>query len=141
MKITSWNGAVKSALIQAFLSVIFCIVYTYLIMIFTGGEEFVGKHPTYEVVNGIRFDMVLIICGMLASLIPIILLRYGKADFLLLYIPLSMIFYFFIMFLCVLFVIDDNFDLISYALSSVPAGSFFGTIIAILINRHCNKNK
>ena len=141
VKIDSWKNANKSALIQAVLSALFCIIYTYVIMFFTGGEEFVGKHPTYEIVNGIRYDVVLIICGILSGVIPILLLRYEKSKFLILYLPMSIIYYFVLMLLCVFFVIDDNFDLITYAIISVPIGSFIGTMIAILINLYRRNNK
>ena len=110
-------------------------------MFFIGGEEFVGKHPTYEIVNGIRYDVVLVICGILSGVIPILLLRYEKSKFLTLYLPMSIIYYFILMLLCVFFVIDDNFDLITYAIISVPIGSFIGTMIAILINLYRRNNK
>lgn len=141
IKIDSWKKANKSALMQATLSVLFCIVYTYVIMIFTRGEEFVSKQPTQEIVNGIRHDIVLVMCGILAGLIPIILLRYTESKFLSLYLPMSFIYYFVIMLLCVLFVIDDNFDLITYALTSVPIGSCVGTVFAILINLYRRDKK
>ena len=141
IKIDSWKNANKSALMQAISSALFCIVYTYVIMIFTGGEEFVGKQPTQEIVNGIRHDVVLVICGILSGVIPIVLLRYEKSKFLVLYLPMSIIYYFVVMLLCVLFVIDDNFDLLAYTLTSVPIGSFIGTIIAILINLYRRNNK
>ena len=141
VKIDSWKNANKSALIQAVLSALFCIIYTYVIMFFTGGEEFAGKHPTYEIVNGIRYDVVLVISGILSGVIPILLLRYEKSKFLTLYLPMSIIYYFVIMLLCVFFVIDDNFDLITYAITSVPIGSFIGTMIAILINLYRRNNK
>ena len=60
------------------------------------------------------------------------------------YTPTSLdtgIYYFVVMLLCVLFVIDDNFDLIAYTLTSVPIGSLIGTIIAILINLYRRNNK
>lgn len=141
IKVDSWKNANKSAIIQAILSVLFCIIYTYVIMIFTGGENFVGKQPTQEIVNGIRHDVVLVICGILSALIPILLLKCEKAKFLILYLPMSIIYYFVVMLLCVLFVIDSNFDLITYALTSVPIGSFTGTLISILINLFRRNNK
>ena len=141
IKIDSWKKANKSALVQALLSVLFCIVYTYVIMFFTRGEEFVGKQPTQEIVNGIRHDVVLVVCGILAGLIPILFLRYKNAKFLISYLPMSIIYYFVFMFLCVGFIIDDNFDLIIYALIPVPIGSFIGTVIAIFINRFNNRKQ
>ena len=96
-KIDSWKNANKSALMQAISSALFCIVYTYVIMIFTGGEEFVGKQPTQEIVNGIRHDVVLVICGILSGVIPMVLLRYEKSKFLVLYLPMSIIYYFVLM--------------------------------------------
>lgn len=133
-KIISWKTSLKSALMQAFLSASFCIIYTYIILIFTGGVEFIGKADSYEKINGIRYDVVLLICGMMASLIPILLLRYNSIKYILLFIPMSILFYIVLMLLCVLFFIDDNFDLINYALSSVPIGSAVGTLVAIIFN-------
>ena len=78
-------------------------------------------------------------CGVFAALIPIFLLRYDSLKYLFVYIPLSGALYIFLMLLCILFVIDDNFDLIFYALSSVPIGSAVGTLTAIVINLLINK--
>lgn len=133
-RIISWKVSLKSALMQAFLSAFFCIIYTYIILILTGGEEFIDKADSYEKINGIQYDAVLLICGIMASLIPILLLRYNSIKYLLLFIPISILFYIVLMLLCVFFFIDDNFDLISYALSSVPIGSAVGTLVAIIFN-------
>lgn len=135
MKIDSWKKANKAALKQAAICVLFCIVYTYAVMFLTGGEEFISKQPTESVINGIRHDVVLIVCGMLAALIPIICVRYTNIKFLLLHIPMGVIYYIVILFLCVLFVIDDNFDFLAYAIISLPAGAVAGTIIAVIINQ------
>ena len=62
IKIDSCKKANKSAMLQAVISSLFCILYAYIIMMLTGGEEFVGKQPTKEIVNGIRLDVVLIVC-------------------------------------------------------------------------------
>lgn len=139
LRISSIKTCGKSALAQSILSVIFCIVYTYIVLILTNGEEFVGKADTYEMINGIRYDFILIMCGVFAALIPIFLLRYDSLKYLFVYIPLSGALYIFLMLLCILFVIDDNFDLIFYALSSVPIGSAVGTLTAIVINLLINK--
>ena len=141
IRIDTWKKANKSALIQGLLSALFCIAYTYIVMIFTGGEEFVGKQPTQDMINGIRHDTVLCVCGVLAGLIPLMLLRYEKAKFLILYTPLSAAYYVMMVLLCVLFGIDDNFDLITYALLPVPIGSCAGTAIAILVNYFINKKQ
>ena len=68
-------------------------------MFLVGGEEFVGKHPTQEIVNGFRHSYVLGVCGILAGLIPITLLRYSNTKFLRLYLPISIVYYFIIMLL------------------------------------------
>ena len=109
-------------------------------MFFTDGEEFVGKQPTKEMINGIKYNVVLVVCGIVAGLIPIMLLKFTKLKFLCLYLPMSIIYYFIIMLLCVLFVIDDNFDLINYALVPIPIGSFVGTVVAMAFH-YCNNIK
>ncbi len=132
--INSWKAANKTAFIQAFLTVILCVVYTYVITFLTGGEGFVEKHASHETLNGISHTQALVCCGCLASLIPIIMLRVSKIKFAWLYVPMSLLYYLALMFICVGFIIDDNFDLIVYAITSVPVGTLSGMIIAVLIN-------
>ncbi len=141
IRIDSWRKANKSALVQALFSALLCIAYTYIIMLFTGREEFVGKQPTQDVINGVRHSVVLVVCSILAGLIPLMLLRYTKAKFLISYIPLSSAYYVILILLCVLFVIDDNFDLITYALFPIPIGSFTGTAVIILMNHFINQKQ
>lgn len=139
IKIDSCEKANKSALMQALLSVVFCILYAHIIMILRGGEEFVGKQPTKAVVNGIRLNDVLVVCGVIASVIPILFLRYSEIKFLCWYIPLSIAYYLIVMFSCMyIFNFYNIFDLILYATQPVPIGSFVGTVIAILFNQYKN---
>ncbi len=132
--INSWKAANKTAFIQAVLTVILCVVYTYVITFLTGGEGFVEKHASYEALNGISHTQALVCCGCLVSLIPIVMLRVSKIKFAWLYVPMSLLYYLALMFICVGFIIDDNFDLIVYAITSVPVGTLSGMIIAVLIN-------
>ncbi len=142
IKIDSWKKANNSALVQVVVSVLVCILYHFIIYILTGGEEFVGKQPTKEVINGIRYDVVLIVCGVLAGIIPIVSLKYKNIKFLFLYIPLSILYYFVIMFLVICIIEDYNvFDLINYAITSIPIGSLIGTVIAIIINTIKNRKE
>ena len=141
IKIDSWKRANTSALVQVVVSVLVCILYHFIIFILTGGEEFVGKQPTKEVINGIRYDVVLIVSGVLAGIVPIVFLKYKNIKFLFLYIPLSILYYLVIMFLFMCIIEDYNvFDLINYAITSIPVGSLIGTVIAIFIN-YFNKKK
>ncbi len=133
LKIDSWEKSVKTALKLSLFTVICCVIYTYVIVAFTGGETFVSKQPTEEVINGISHNMTLILNGVVAALIPILLLRYESGKYLLAYIPLSILFYLAIMFLCV-FIIDDNFDLLLYAIFTTPIGMLSGTVVAVIIN-------
>lgn len=142
IKIDSWKNANKSALLQTVVSVLVCVVYSYIIVLLTGGEEFVGKQPTKEIINGIRFDITLVVCGILAGIVPIILLKYTKLKFMILYLPLGILYYLVILFSYVcIFDAYNIFDLIFYAITSIPIGSLVGTIIAIFINQYRNNNK
>ena len=142
IKIDSWKKANNSALVQVVVSVLVCILYHFIIYILTGGEEFVGKQPTKEVINGIRYDVVLIVCGVLAGIIPIVSLKYKNIKFLFLYIPLSILYYLVIMFLVICIIEDYNvFDLINYVITSIPIGSLIGTVIAIIINTIKNRKE
>ena len=134
LQIDSWKSAVISACFQAFLSVLLCVAYSYIIFLLTGGRWFINKDISHEVINGIRFDVVLAVCGVLESLIPIILLSYNKVKFLILYIPVSIVFYLALMFFC----IDSSFDVLNYAILPVPIGSLAGTIAAVIITTYRN---
>ncbi len=135
LKIDTWRNADKSALIQAGFSVLFCVVYTHVIMLLTGGEEFVGKDITQETISGIRHDVVLAVCGILEAIIPIIFLRYSAVKFLCLNIFLTAMYYLIIMFTYVCIIDCWNiFDLITFAVIPVPIGYFAGVLVSILIN-------
>ena len=137
IKINSSKTANKSALLHAFLSVLICVIYTYVIMIFTDGEEFIGKDITRDVINGIRHKDVLVVCGILVGLVPIIFLRYTDIKFLALYYPSRVLYFLAIIFVyAYIFYCPSIFDLISFVTSSVPIGSFVGTVIAVLINQY-----
>lgn len=137
--IHSWKSSIKYAFIIALFEALFCISYTYFIMFLAGGENFVGKGPAITEINGIKHNVVLAMCGILSFFIPLIMVKYKSFKHSLLYILLSVLVYFILMMLCVVFVIDDNFDLLSYALL-VPIGLLCGNFVLIIVEKVRRKN-
>ena len=136
--VTSWKKALISALIQALLAVIIGIIYSDIVAALTGGQEFVGKVTYQKEIGGIRHDVVLVICGIISAVIPILLLRYRHIKHLIAYIFSVFLFYFAFVF-CVVLYIDDVvyniFDYITDALTAVPIGLLVGIVIAAIFKR------
>ncbi len=142
IKIDTLEKTNKSALVHAVSTVLFAIVYSYIIMFLTDGEDFVGKDTTQKVINGIRHDVVLVICGAFSGMIPITLLKYSKIKYIPLCVVLSIIYYLMILFFYLLVSNPNNvFDLITFATTSIPIGYFIGVIIAIIINTIENRKQ
>ena len=142
IEIVSWKKALISALLQALIAVIMCIIYSNIIAFLTGGQEFIGKADQYKEINGIRQDVVLVICGVLSAAIPILLLRYKRIKHLLLYALATFLFYVtFIAFvvICIDDVIYNIFDYILNALTAVPIGLLVGIAIVVVFNKIKNK--
>ena len=141
LHIYSDKSACISALVQAFLSVLLCILFTYIVLRLTGFEEFIGKDGKEEIINGIRYDVVLCIGAVVSAFVPILLLRYNEIKYLFLFLLSSVMFYVIILFLVVLFLIGGSFDFINYATTSFPVGAGMGTVIAIIINTIENRKE
>lgn len=141
-RIISWKKALISALIQALLAVIICILYSNIIAALTGGQEFIGKASEYKEINGIQHDVVLVLCGILSATIPVLLLRYKQVKYLVLYIFSTFLFYI-VFFAFVISCIDDVvyniFDYIYNAITAVPIGLLIGIAIAVIFNKIKNK--
>ena len=141
LRISSYKTASISALVQAFLSVLLCILFTYVVLRLTGFEEFIGKDGKEEIINGIRYDAVLCIGAVVSAFVPILLLRYNSIKYLFSFLLLSILFYVIILLLVVIFLIGGSFDFINYATSSFPVGAGVGTVVAITINTIKNKKE
>lgn len=139
LEIVSWKKALISALLQALLAVIICIIYSNIIAFLTGGQEFVGKVDQHKEINGIRQDVVLVICGVLSATIPILLLRYKRIKHLLLYVLATFLFYVsFVAFvvLCIDDVVYNIFDYILNAITAVPIGLLVGIAVVAVFNKN-----
>ena len=138
MTIISWKSAFVSAFFQALSAVIIGIIYSDIVAVLTGGQEFVGKVTYQKELRGIRHDVVLAICGIVSGAIPILLLRYKHIKHLIAYVFSVFLFYFAFVF-CVVAYIDDVvyniFDYITNALTAVPIGLLVGIVIAVIFKR------
>ncbi len=137
-EIVSWKKALISAFVQALLAATICIIYSNIIAALTGGKEFIGKADQYNEINGIRQDVVLVICGVLSATIPILLLRYKRIKHLLMYAFATFLFYVsFVAFvvLCIDDIVYNIFDYIYNALMAVPIGLLVGIAIVVVFNK------
>ena len=142
LEINSWQKALFSSLIQAFSAVVLCIIYSEIISLLAGGQEFIGKVDQYNETGGLKQDDVLIICAALSAFVPVFLLRYKRVSHLLVYIFTVFIFYFTfdaIVILQLNAVIHNIADYIFNSLTAVPAGLSIGIVIAIIFNIIHNK--
>ncbi len=76
MKINSFKKAILCGLVYGLLTFLVYVLYTHIIHWILGGEYFVDKSETREVINGLSFLTTLMIGTILSALIPIFLLRY-----------------------------------------------------------------
>lgn len=141
LRISSYKTASISALTQSFMSVLLCVLFTYIVLRLTGFEEFIGKDGKEEIINGIQYDAVLCIGAVVSAFVPILLLRYSAIKYLFSFLVLSILFYVIILLLVVIFLIGGSFDFINYATSSFPIGAGIGTVVAITINAIKNKKE
>ena len=141
LHISSYDGIFTSALVQSSLTVVLCILFTFIVLSLTGFEEFIGKDGKLEIINGIQYDAVLYTGAVVSSVVPIILLRYNSIKYLFLFLLICIMLYVIILFFVVLFLIGGSFDFINYATFPFPIGFGAGTVIAIIINTIKNKKE
>lgn len=141
LHISSYKTACISAFAQSFLSVALCVLFTYIVLRLTGFEEFIGKDGKKEIINGIRYEAVLCIGSVISALVPVCVLRYNDIKYMFFCVGLSVLFYFVILLLVVIFLIGGSFDFINYATSSFPVGAAVGTFVAIIINTFKNRKE
>lgn len=145
MKIDGTKNAFKSGAFHGCITVVYAIVYTYVVIFINCGETFVGKANTYGELNGISYDAVLTLCGIMASFIPLIICSFDDAFYLLEYIPTYVISYIVAGFITICIEpFDSNFDLICNLIGPVPAGVVIGLTVKMLyviIRNKYNKKK
>jgi len=141
-KIDSWSKASRIGILNSALTIFVCIVYTNIINLLTEGKVFVSKSETLDSINGISLVIVQVFAVILASLIPVIVVRYERKKYLFLYIPMVIVSYI-LMLILVYFIIViffslglgnipiNSFDFIMYAVFYFPQGMLFGTILVI----------
>ncbi len=135
IRIDSAKHAATSALIMAMINSFYCALYDGVIMLFTGGEEFVAKDRTRDFINGLDFIGVLIVCAVLAAAVQAVLLRIERPKMLLLYLPVTVI-AFYVAATVVMMLTEEflnAFDFIAYAVWPAPIGIITGTLTAAVL--------
>ena len=81
MKINSIKKTVLSGLIYGIVTFALYVLYTSVINLILGGENFIYKDQTRDIINGLSFVATQIIATILSALVPIILLRYKNITY------------------------------------------------------------
>lgn len=153
MKINSWKKASICGIKFALIYFVIFIVCTCLLTGFILRGESFAEHPSNQVINGISFQMAYYFYVIVATIIPVILVRYTKIKFLF----LSMVIYFFI-YVCIgviflLSVLLFNVNILGlisacyliemgdFCLLAFPQGLFLGTVITVILNTIINKRR
>ncbi len=130
--IDSGKRAAKYGFIHSLITVAFAVIFNYVIMLLTNGENFVTKNPTQTVINGLRYDMVLAVLAILTGLIQIFLFNVDSGFFLLEYIPVYVICYIGFGFLVLSFPLRGIFDILFYLIGPAPIGAFSGLVLKLI---------
>lgn len=147
-KITTWKSTVTQGLRLGSISFLLLTIFTcFLHYIILSGESYIGKSEINDIINGISFCTVNVLCGILATVVPIFFLRYTRITFLILILFISSCTYLLLYIVCVccgefisfgLLYPMEEFDTIIYALISFPVGSCVGTMVSVITNTVIN---
>ena len=152
IKINSAKKAILSGLIYGIVTFVIYVLYTSIINWILGGENFVYKQETREVINGLSFVATQIFATILSALIPIILLRYKNTNYYIASIFVAVIIY--IIMLSVIFIAPgvsefwfevitespmNSFDAIVYGVVNFPLGALIGLLVNLGVNSLINK--
>jgi len=145
LKIDSNKKAVISGVLLG--TCVFCAyaLFTCLLYYLLGGENFVYKGETRDVVNGISFNVVQIMAVVISAVIPILLIRYKKIYYyeLSVFIGIALYaLYFIAYFVCLssmpiemaLRFPMNSFDAIIFGIFNFPFGAIIGIIINVGVN-------
>ena len=130
--IDSGKRAAKYGFIHSLITVAFAVIFNYVIMLLTNGENFVTKNPTQTVINGLRYDVVLAVLAILTGLIQIFLFNTDSGFFLLEYIPVYVICYIGFGFLVLSFPLRGIFDILFYLIGPAPVGVVLGVVLKLI---------
>lgn len=154
MKINSIKKSVIVGLIYGIVVFALYVLYTSVIDLILGGENFIYKDETRDIINGLSFVTTQIIATILSALAPIILLRYKNISYYIASIFVAVIIY--IAMLLGIFIAPgfseicfeiikkspmNSFDAIVYGIFNFPLGSIIGIIINVGVNFLLNRKQ
>ena len=127
-------------------------IFTCLLYYLLGGENFVYKGETRDVVNGISFNIVQIMAVVISAVIPILLIRYKKMEHYELCVFIAIVLYalyFIVYFICLsampvemaLGFPMNSFDALIFGIFNFPLGAIIGIMLNIGVNFLINKKQ
>ena len=154
MKINSIKKTVLSGLIYGIVTFALYVLYTSVINLILGGENFIYKDQTRDIINGLSFVATQIIATILSASVPIILLRYKNITYYIASIFVSVIIYIALLSgvflapgfseICFEIITEspmNSFDAIVYGIFNFPLGSIIGIIINVGVNFLLNRKQ
>lgn len=151
MKINTGKKAIICGLIYGILTFAIYVAFTCVVFYLTDGERFIHKDETRQALNGISFTAVKLIGGIIAFLIPILLIRYNVSDYYFFAVCIGILLYIFL-FVATFFIIMpfipapivgkiplNSFDALLYGVIIFPFGSALGMMVTPAINDLLNK--
>lgn len=147
MKINTWKKAIIGGLLYGIGVFAVFVIYVFAFSHLLGGEGFIYKDETREVVNGISFTIVRTIAIVISAIIPIILFRYNDVDLYIICTFIAALMYagcILFMFFCLRFEIVrtsplNSFDALFFGVIYFPSGSMCGIFVNGAVNYFINK--
>ena len=152
MKIDSNKKAILAGALLGTCVFFAYVIFTCLLYYFMGGENFVYKGETRDIVNGISFNLVKIMSFVISAVIPILLIRYKKICYYELSVFIAVVLYalyFIAYFVCLssmpiemaLKFPMNSFDAIIFGIFNFPLGAIIGILLNIGVNFLINKKQ
>lgn len=147
MRINSGRKAIIGGIVYGLVAFTMFVLFTAILHWRLGGEHFIYKMETREVVNGISFTLTQIIAVIISAMIPIFLLRCSSAGYFIISIFVAILLY--IILFAGIFVTPgmsnymlelikkspvNSFDALVYGGFNFPVGAVVGLIITAIIN-------
>ncbi len=142
MKQDSWKKSLKMGVLSGAIS-----FGVYVLLVLTTGavtqwQSFFGIDLTMQRIGMFSWEICAAIGVILASLVPVITLRYEKIKYIFLYIPISLLAFVWLYGVTLAIWLTINpawcpfttLDALSYLMIAIPIGSVIGTLVAMGIH-------
>ena len=138
----SWKKSLKMGVISGGISYGVYLLWGLLVGFATGWQTFFGENLSVHSIGFLSWEMVAAVALILVSLVPVCTLRYEKLKYLLVYLPISLLsfFWFWGVIFAVWFMVCPawcpliSWDSLYYVAIILPIGSVVGTLVALVIH-------